>query len=181
MPTTNAGIPKRRRLARDCGVFVVLLALSATTIRAGVAPRNISVTPTAGTSRVGEVQFITAVYEGQNGNAGVANAMLRVGDKDPQSIYVQYSVAQKRAFLLNESGHGYMPCSPDVKVVSHTRGSLLCSRTTVKLVENTLVITWALLPTENFQGKHNLYQMARAHSGEETDFELKGSWAIIQK
>jgi hypothetical protein len=141
-------------------------------------PHNESTRPQSGESPSGSAYTIRAVYTDPNGSEDIANVILRAGDSNSNSLYVQYSAVSGKFYLLDDTGTtyqgGFAPGSPNV--ITNSRGALDCSLSKVEAVSNQLVVTLALVPSDSFAGMHNLYQLVRDRSSAQTDLQQMGSW-----
>jgi len=153
------------------------------TIQASQAPHVGTVSPTSGSSTVGEVVSFTTTWTDGNGWQDLDECFFAVAPNlsSPANIvFPQYHPQDNTLWLVNDAGTGLLgPKTPGVAgTLSNSQGTLYCGQTTVVQSGNTVQVTWALSFKTAYKGTKNLYLYVSDLGGATEGPTQKGTWTI---
>lgn len=149
----------------------------------GNSPVNVSLSPQVSSNAPNTERLFTTVHSDPNGNTDISQAFLQLNTSPSGvgALRCYYAATNNLLFLLNDAGTaflgGFAPGSNNV--ISNSRGSLNCAKSSVTRSGNSISIVWSVTPTTELAGlRLNCYLFTRDKANLIDNFEAFGTWTI---
>ncbi len=153
-----------------------------TTNPSPIAPVSQSVTPSTGSSAVGQQQLFATHFSDANGWTDLYLCHFLIGTSTSQStsVFLQYNPDTNILSLRKDDGTGWLGSGTpgEARSISSGRVTLNLAQCSTSRSGNDVSVTWALAFKSTFIGTKNLYLKCKDDSGLIDDFSIKGTWTI---
>ncbi|RYG68105.1 hypothetical protein EON80_12335 [bacterium] len=143
-------------------------------------PQNVGVSSGLGTSQAGIARDFTATYLDTNGAADIAECDLLIAPALQTAGTLTGRYYGGKLYLVSDNGQtvlgGYAPGS--AKLITNSQGTLDCSKTTVTVNGNAIIIHWNFTPSAKFVGTKKVYALVIDKQAAQDGWDASGDWTV---
>jgi hypothetical protein len=147
----------------------------------GGTPIAVSVSPNTGS---GAVQTFAALYSDSAGPSDLDNVRIRIvptsanGPGGPGACTVQYDPSDASVSLQNDLATSWFVGALGSGTLSNSQCTINLATSSASTSGNNLTLRLSVTFDASFDGKKNIYMLARSNGGTSTGWQLRGSWTV---